>query len=177
MSTVAKRYSPALLEVAREQGVLEGVAADVQALAALTDSSPEFASFLSNPLLPPGKQTEIVEALFGGKLNALTMNFLRLLIHQSRLDRLPDILAELSASLDGEREILEVALRTAEKFTAVQEKTLTEKLSARTGKSVRLVEEVDPGLIGGFLFRIGDEIEDYSLIAKLNRFKQNIINA
>jgi F-type H+-transporting ATPase subunit delta len=149
----------------------------VNALAALTESSPEFVAFLRNPLLPPGKQAEVAEALFGGRLNELTMKFVQLLIHQSRLDMLPEILEELSAALDGEREILEVSLRTAEKFTAAQEKALTEKLSARTGKSVRLVEEVDPGLIGGFLFRIGDAIEDYSLLAKLNRFKQNIINA
>lgn len=177
MSTVAKRYTPAFLDVARESGTLDAVLADVAALSDLIGSSPEFVAFLHDPLLPSGKQEEILQALFEGKLSPLTRNFLHLLVAQNRLAALPDILTELSASLDQERDVLEVYLRSAAKFTESQEKTLKEKLSARNGKTIRLIEELDESLIGGFLFRIGDEIEDYSLLAKLNRFKQNIINA
>lgn len=177
MSTVAKRYAPALLDVARESGDLEAVLADVNALSSLIASSPEFVAFLRDPLVPAEKSNRVIDALFEKKLSAVTLTFLRLLVRQDRLAVLPEILDRLATMLDAEQEILEVSLRTAVSFTEAQAETLKEKLQAKFGKTIRLSEEVDESLLGGFLIRTGDLIEDYSLLAKLTRFKQNIINA
>jgi F-type H+-transporting ATPase subunit delta len=177
MSSVAKRYTPALLDVAREAGELDAVQADVQALTSLLEASPEFLGFIRDPLLPAEKRSAVLEALFAKSGAPVMVTFLKLLARQDRLADLPEILAEVSASLDAEKNVLEVSLKTAAKFTKAQISTLTEKLEARWGKTVRLTEEVDESLIGGFLIRTGDLIEDHSLLAKLNRFKQNIINA
>jgi F-type H+-transporting ATPase subunit delta len=177
MSTVAKRYAPALLDVARESGDLEAVLEDVNALSSLIASSPEFSAFLQDPLIPADKQDRVIDALFETKLSPVTVTFLRLLVRQDRLAALPEILDGLAAMLDDQRDILEVSVRTAVSFTAAQASTLKEKLQAKFGKTIRLSEEVDESLLGGFLIRTGDLIEDYSLLAKLARFKQNIINA
>lgn len=177
MSSVAKRYTPALLDVAREAGELDAVHADVKALTSLLEASPEFLGFVHDPLLPAEKRAAVLDSLFAGSGAPVTVTFLKLLASQDRLADLPEILAEVSASLDAEKNVLEVSLKTAAKFTKAQISTLTEKLEARWGKTVRLSEEVDASLIGGFLIRTGDLIEDHSLLAKLNRFKQNIINA
>jgi len=177
MSTVAKRYTPALLDVAREADALEAVLADVRGLRELLETSQDFAEFVRNPLIPAGQQNELLVQLLEGKVHALTLNFLRLLAEKERLTALPDILAEVERGIDEEKGILDVQLRTAVAFSAAQEKALSDKLHGRTGKTVRLRQEVDPSLVGGFLLRIGDQIEDYSLAAKLQRFQQNILNA
>jgi len=177
MSTVAKRYTPALMDVAREADALEAVLADVRGLRELLETSQDFAEFVRNPLIPSGQQNELLVQLLEGKVHALTLNFLRLLAEKERLTALPDILAEVERGIDEEQGILDVRLRTAVAFSAAQEKALSDKLHGRTGKTVRLRQEVDPSLVGGFLLRIGDQIEDYSLAAKLQRFQQNILNA
>ncbi|MCC5846741.1 MAG: ATP synthase F1 subunit delta [Verrucomicrobia bacterium] len=177
MSAVAKRYTPALFSAAREADALDRVYEDAQALSALLDSSPEFASFLSHPLIPAVKRDEVLTALFKGKLHEVTLVFLRLLARKERLRDLPDILLEIERSMDEERGIVNVSLRSAEKFLAKQETDLNQKLADRLGKSIRLHSEVDESLIGGFLIQMGDRIEDYSLAAKLKTFKQNVINA
>lgn len=177
MSSVAKRYTPALLDVARESGELDALQADVKALSSLLEASPEFGTFLRDPVIPSEKQSEILDALFATSGSPVMLTFLKLLVRQGRLANLPDILEEVSASMDDEKNVMEVSLRTAVKFTKAQISALTEKLESRWGKSIRLTEEVDESLIGGFLIRTGDLIEDHSLLAKLTRFKQNIINA
>lgn len=177
MSTVAKRYTPALMDVAREAGVLDTVLADARGLRELLESSRDFPEFVSNPLIPAEQQQSILGSLFEGKVNELTLNFLRLLAEKERLTALPDVLAEVERAMDGEHGVLDVQVRTAVALSAAQEKALSEKLHARTGKTVRLRQEVDSSLLGGFLLRIGDQIEDYSLAAKLQRFQQNILNA
>jgi F-type H+-transporting ATPase subunit delta len=177
MSTVAKRYTPALMDVAREAGVLAAVLADVRGLLELLETSQDFAEFVRNPLIPAEQQQTLLSGLFEGKVNVLTLNFLRLLAEKERLTALPDILVEVGRAMDGEQGVLDVQVRSAVALSAAQEKALSDKLNGRTGKTVRLRQEVDPSLLGGFLLRIGDQIEDYSLAAKLQRFQQNILNA
>jgi len=177
MSTVAKRYTPALMDVAREADALEAVLADVRGLRELLEASQDFAEFVRNPLIPSEQQDSLLIRLFEGKVHGLTLNFLRLLAEKERLTALPDILTEVERAMDEENGVLDVQVRTAVAFSPAQEKALADKLQTRTGKTVRLRPEVDPSLLGGFLIRIGDQIEDYSLAAKLQRFQQNILNA
>ena len=177
MSLVAKRYSPALVDAAREEGVLDAVLADVGKLRELISTSPEFVAFLEHPLIPVEKQEETLVALFEGKLQPVTLHFLRLLAQKERLGDLSDILVAFEAAMDEENGILNVRVTAAEKLLARQETDLQDKLSKRTGKTIRLHSGVDESLIGGFLVQIGDGIEDYSLAAKLATFKRNVINA
>lgn len=48
---------------------------------------------------------------------------------------------------------------------------LKEALSASTGKSVNIVANVDPALIGGLVVKVGSRMIDTSLRTKLNSLK------
>ena len=45
---------------------------------------------------------------------------------------------------------------------------LTEKLKARTGKSIKLKTSVDPDILGGLVVKMGSRMIDASLKTKLN---------
>jgi F-type H+-transporting ATPase subunit delta len=177
MSAVAKRYAVAFLSATAEQKCLDAVEQDVTSLLQLLETSPEFATFVVHPLLTPEEQRATVNALFKGKAHALTLKLFDVLIER---ERLPDLAAILEQALDlikVEKGILAVDVVSAEPFLKRQEDELSKKLAARTGKTIELTTRVDESLIGGFRLRIGDVVEDYSLVTKLETFKQNVINA
>lgn len=165
------------MEAARDASALDAVEADAKALADLADASEEFAAFLDHPRIPAEKREEVLNALFSEKLQPVTLDFLRLLSQKERLGSLAEILAVFQAAMDAEKGVVTVRVRSAEKLLQRQEADLTAKLAERLGKTIRLETEVDPGLIGGFLVKMGDTIEDYSLATKLETFKRNVINA
>jgi F-type H+-transporting ATPase subunit delta len=177
MSVVAKRYSEAYLSSAEERKVLDAAGADSAALLQLIDDSEPFAAFLQYPGVSPEKQTQCLEKLFKGKVDPLTLQFLQLLVQKERLSDLRDILGQALEGWRARKGILQVSVVAAEAFSDDQIKALKKKLADRTGKTIELTVEVDPGLIGGFQLNLQGMVEDYSLAAKLNTFKRNVLNA
>ncbi|MEG0729836.1 MAG: ATP synthase F1 subunit delta, partial [Cetobacterium sp.] len=53
-------------------------------------------------------------------------------------------------------------------LTEEQKERLIKKLENKTGKQIKLVVNVDKGLIGGGLIKIGDEITDGSIRRQLD---------
>ena len=48
------------------------------------------------------------------------------------------------------------------------------RLSARTGKRVRLEESIDPSILGGVLVQIGDQIIDDSVRGRLEQVRRTL---
>lgn len=177
MSSVAKRYASAFLDVARETGSLDAVGKDLHELERLLSTSAEFRTFVAHPLISPAEQQAVVDRVFGQAAFPLTANLFQLLIRRERLALLPDIVRLGLELWEVEKGILKVAVTAASELETSQQTQLTAKLADRTGKEIKLLSSVDESLIGGFRLRIGDQVEDHSLAAKLKTFKRNVINA
>jgi F-type H+-transporting ATPase subunit delta len=177
MSAVAKRYASAYLDVATESGSLDPIGKDLHDLERLFASSEAFTAFVEHPLISSEQQTACIEKIFGKAAFPLTENLFALLIKRERLDILPDVVRiglELWQEAKG---ILPVNVVSASELQADQKAALVKKLGEQTGKQIKLFTRVDESLIGGFLLRIGDQVEDHSLATKLMTFKRNVINA
>jgi len=177
MSTVAKRYAAAFMDVARESGSLDPIGKDLHHLESLLADSAEFRDFVAHPLISPEAQSACIDQVFGNSAFPLTQNLFKLLISRERLSFLPEIVAMGLDLWRTEKGIQPVQMVSASKMSASQEKKLVDKLSTRSGKDIQLHTSVDDRLIGGFRLRIGDLVEDYSLASKLETFKRNVINA
>jgi F-type H+-transporting ATPase subunit delta len=176
-SPVAHRYTQALLDDARGQVVLDAVHGDFAGLRDLLASSEAFAGFVADPTIPDERRDAALTALLDGKVNALTLDFLRLLSRKRRLAILPGILTAFQAQVDAERGEVEAEIVSAGPLSDDQVNKLCAKLEQRGGKTIRPRVRVDASLLGGFRVRMGDVIEDFSLATKLETFKRNVINA
>ena len=74
--------------------------------------------------------------------------------------------------LDDRRGLTTAYVRTARELSQDQRARLAQRLSAWSGKQVRLDVEVDAGLKAGFVTRMGDHVFDATLEAQLNRMRQ-----
>ncbi len=171
---VTARYATALMEAAEERGVLDGVQEDAQALHGLIRESEDLQGFLADPLSHPEQKQAAFRALFSGKVTDLTLSFLLLLGEKRRERLLESILEGFLDLLDERRGIATAQVRSASVLTSEQEERLAQRLSAFSGKQVRLEVEVDDGLRAGFVARMGDQVFDGTVEAQLNRLRRRL---
>jgi F-type H+-transporting ATPase subunit delta len=70
-----------------------------------------------------------------------------------------------------------VKITAAHELSDQQLTAMKQKLGDRYGKKIEAKVSVDPSLIGGFKIQVGDQIQDYSIATKLDKFEQGVIKA
>jgi len=177
MSVVAKRYAEAYLSFARDHDALDRVGEDISNLIGLIEVSEELADFFTNPLISSEDQSSCLKSLFEGTLHEVSYKFLILLVQKERLAELEDILSMARQFWRDLQGVLPVSVTSAEEFTGDQRQALEKKLAERTGKTIEPTYSIQSDLIGGFQLSFQGVVEDYSLAAVLQTFKQNVLNA
>ncbi|AEF83366.1 ATP synthase F1 subunit delta [Leadbettera azotonutricia] len=106
----------------------------------------------------------------GGIHPALKMasRFVSLLIKRNMFRHIDSVIKEAEKLLDKERGVLRVFAESAFPLDGETEKRISEEVRHSTGaKEIRLEKSINPGLIGGYRLRIGDEIIDASIRLQL----------
>ena len=103
-----------------------------------------------------------------------TKRFLLLLVENTRLMLLPEILECLPALWNEEQGIATFEVSSVIPLNANQKKRLEEKLSQLEKRPVALSYRLDPSLIGGLSIRKGNIVYDASIQGDLERIKQKI---
>lgn len=171
---VVRRYAATLLEAADETGATAAVQRDVERLLETVGQSDELTEFLANPLVDSQAQADALRQLFSGKVEVLTLNFLRLMAVRGRASIIG---AALGSFLDqvAEREgIIGAEVRSAVALSKEQCQLLQARLEHHSGRKVRLAVQVDSSLRGGAVVRLGDTVFDGSVNTYLARLQARL---
>lgn len=171
LSGVAGRYARALFHLARDEAVIDRTGDELYAFQALLDDD-EQKELRHMVMSPAYRATDQVRAL-GAVLkrmgmSVLTVNFLCLVAHNRRLSRVKDMIGafrSLCAHYQGE---VVVSVVSACSLSEKQIADFKAAVVAEIGRDVRVTPDVDPGLLGGLLVKIGSRMFDSSLKVKLN---------
>ena len=174
---VVRRYAATLLDAAEEKDVLDTVRKDVQGLLETLSNSQELNEFLSNPLIGSEVQDRTLVAIFDGKVQMLTRNFLSLIAQRRRANSLVPILSAFTEMVEEREGILSAEVVSAVELDDEQRKRLAERLAVYTGKQIRLHARVDSTLRGGLVARVGDTVFDGSLNTHLERLRRRLVGA
>lgn len=174
---VASRYAKSLIELAQEKGVLEQVKEDMNMFAKVLNQSRDLKLLMRNPVVKSDKKLAVINALFKGKVNDLTLAFFSIVARKGREAVLEFIGPEFVNQYNVYEGITTASVTTAVPLTEELRNELGQKLVVQTGHRVELEERIDPSLIGGFVLRVGDlQIDSsvkYNLNKLRNKFKDN----
>lgn len=170
---VASRYAKSLIELADEKGVLEEVNADMQLLHNVVSESRDFRLLLENPILKSDKKLAVLNKVFTGKVQPMTLMFFNIVAKKGRESVLVFMAEEFKKQYNLLKGIQVARITSAAALPAGDKQELIARLEAETGKTIQLEETIDPTLIGGFLLRIGDQQIDSTVKNKLRRLKNN----
>ena len=131
----------------------------------------QFAQFLKAGTVDDDARCATLERLFRGKMNDLLLNLLQVLNRRRRTELVPAINRCVELRLEEQREQCEVTVHSALPLWHELRTAIQRVLGLWLSKSVILVEEVDPELIGGIVLQIGDLRIDGSLRSRIDKMR------
>jgi F-type H+-transporting ATPase subunit delta len=164
---LVRGYAEALFRVAAAEGELDAVERQLFGFSRLLETEPRVRDALTDPSLPVENKQALIADTLSDRANPHAVNMLRFLVEQGRareLGRIVDELAEVAAET---RESTVAEVRSAVPLDATRVKKLTEALSRASGRTIEVRVVVDPGVVGGLVAKVGDEIFDGTVRSRL----------
>ncbi|MEJ8758450.1 ATP synthase F1 subunit delta [Pontibacter sp. H259] len=171
---VASRYAKSLIELAAEKGVLEQVHDDMKLFTSVVSQNRGFQMLLHNPIVKSDKKLAVINGVFKGKVQEMTLAFFNIVARKSRESILEFVATEFEKQYNLMKGIQRASVTSAAPLSPALRQQLGEKLANETGKTIQLEEIIDPALIGGFVLRVGDSQIDSSVKNSLRKLKINL---
>lgn len=174
---VAGQYAQAALEMAVTQGggTDEAVAADLHLINQLIATEKQFTTILQLPSVSPVEKQKILQELFNGRVNELTMRLLNLLAEKRRLELLTPLEHQYKEMLNKKNNLVSASLTSSEPLGEGDVANIKARLTEHLGKRLELNVKVDPSLIGGVVLRLGDQVIDGSLKGQLKAIEKALL--
>lgn len=172
MSEMSKEYATALFTLGCEMGEEEAFAAGLDTLVASLRENPLYLELLASPGIPKDERTGALAAAFSDALPETVLSFAQLLCEHGRIREVFDCADEYCALLRGARRRSVARVISAAPLDEGQRERLQAALEKKTGCTVSITYETDPGLLGGMTVEIGDTVLDGSLKTRLREVKE-----
>src|SRR5215467_11651341 len=175
-TTIANRYARALADVIVERHETNEVAKELIDFERMMSENPQLRDVFASPVIAAERKRAVLDELLARiKPRQTTANFLRLLLDNSRLHDLDQMLSALSRELDARMNVVSAEVTTAREIDQQEKAALQSQLKAATGKEVRLQFRTDPAIIGGVVARIGSLVYDGSIKNQLAQMKRRLM--
>jgi F-type H+-transporting ATPase subunit delta len=172
----ARRYARALFALAREEGRVEELRRELDALDELLARSAELRHAILRPLFPSPARRQVLRALCERLGSSDTLRrFCSFLVDQRRVVELEAIRAAYAALADEAAGRVRARVVSASPLSDAQRERLRRALAARTGQELELDLEVDESLLGGAVASVGDLVFDGSLRTQLEQLRASLM--
>ena len=165
-------YAEALVAVAQAEGDLAATEDELFAVAQALAGSDELREVLSDRNIPAARRQQIVEDLLGGQAGDATVALVSMVVGAGRAGDLVRIIEAAVERSAGLRNKALAEVRSAVALSDDQQQRLAQALRRATGKDVTVKVIVDPTVMGGLVTRIGDEVIDGSVRARINQLRE-----
>lgn len=171
----ATRYGASLLQFAVSEGKLEEVKADADLVLDAIKNSRDLRNLLMSPVIKPSKKSALIHQIFNGKVTAISERFMALIIKHGRENVLQNIFDSFTEGYYQHKNIITAKVTSATALGTEACKSIQTRLEKATGKTVKLVEEVKPELIGGFVIEADNLKLDTSIASGIKKLKRELV--
>ena len=149
MTQIAGVYAEGLYALAKEENCTDSILQELTVLAESFGREPDFVKLLCAHNLSKEARCAVLDDSFRGKVHIYVLNFMKILTEKGYIRQFSDCCKAYRQQYNTDNGILTVQAVTALALTEDQSARLTEKLAKQTGKTVELVNRVDPEVMGG----------------------------
>jgi len=176
MEEVARVYSEALFDVAREHGSLDEIHDQLGEVADAIAGEQDLQVFFFSPYFSSSEKREGIEKTISGA-NPELVNFLELLAEKHRMPALFRIRRRFDELWDEANQRLEVTLTSAIELDPSVVESVGAEIERKTGKTIELTSEVDDSIIGGLVLQVGNRVLDASIRHRLEKLRREVAQA
>ncbi len=173
MQEIAEVYARSLFEVAKGQDRLDEVREQIGEFADALQSERELAIFFFSPYFSSQEKKDGLSRAVTGA-DEIVANFLELLIDKHRMPAIFRIRRELDELWERENQVLPVQITSATQLDEETVKRIGDRIGQETGQHIELTAHVEPAILGGIVLRVGNQILDASIRARLDRLRRQV---
>lgn len=179
MTQTGSIYGESLYSLAVEEKAEKAILDELSVLKQSFAAEPDFIRLLSAPNVSKAERCQILDQSFRGKVHPYVLNFMKILTEKGYMRHFADCCDAFEDHYNRDHGILVVTAVSAVALTPVQQAKLIQKLASITGKTIELVNKVDPNCYGGLrLSYDGKSIDDtvaHRLDAMRNLLKNTVL--
>lgn len=173
INRVASRYAGVLLQLAVADRKLGRVHADIYGVYQQLAANADLTAALRSPLVAQTRKRTILRTIFQQKVDVLTLRFLSMVVQKRRGEHLAAMVKAFLVAHDEYQAVAAAQVTTVRPLSESLIEQVRQMVRQLTNcRQVRLVQCVDPKLIGGYILYVGDKRIDQSLRRRLHSLRQ-----
>jgi F-type H+-transporting ATPase subunit delta len=176
MEELARVYSEALFEAAKQGGKVDLIREQLGTLADALEQNRDLSVFFFSPYFSSREKKEGLERVLEGA-DPMFVNLLKVLIDNHRMPVIFRIRRQFEVLWQEENRLLPVEVTSAVTLDDDVAMRIRERIEQQTGRRVELTRRVDDGIIGGLIVRVSNMILDASIRNQLERLRRRVARA
>ena len=170
-------YANALFAAARDAKQVGRLRREVYNFAQVFAATPELRHALLDPQIAKAARRAVLMGVIEDA-SPLLGNVLSLLLEKGRLALVPEIAVRYEQLAERVADLVEVRVKSAVPLPAATQDELRARLEKMTGRDVRVIDCVDPSIVGGLSLRVGDDIEiDATVQTRIEQLRDRLSGA
>jgi F-type H+-transporting ATPase subunit delta len=169
-------YGQALLAATEKAGNTDEVLGELDQMIDLLVKQPKVDDIMSSGMIANDQKVVLVDRVLGGKVTPTFLNFLKVVAAHGRGGFLRAIRKAVRDLRDQQAGRIRVQVTSAAPLDGELTERIQNQLRGMLGGEPVLAKKVDPDLIGGLVFRVGDTVYDGSVATRLARVRSQMID-
>lgn len=172
---VETTYGDALLDLALEEGTLDALYEEAQALVVALQENEDLIRLLAHPQIEKEEKKKIVENIFDGRVSSAIVGLLVMLVEKDHGNKLVNVLQYFIRQVKREKNIGVASVTSAVALNDSQKQAIEKRLVETTDfDTMEISYIVDASLIGGLVIRIDDRVLDSSIKTKIEKMSKTL---
>ncbi len=155
---VAKRYSNALFEIAKEENKVEVLLKEVQDIINILNDNSDFMAVINHPHVTGEEKGRLLKETFENKVDGNIIGLFDVVLTKNREEEILAILENFVELARDYQNITTAVITTAVALSASQIERIVEKISKSLKKTVEYKTVVDENLIGGLKIAVDGQV-------------------
>ena len=176
MSRAAKNYADALFEVAYEENIDGIILEQFEDVRELFDQNPDYVKLLYAPNIARAERTALLDEAFSGRVHPYLLSFLKLICENGYIYEYGYCEKRYRTYYNTIHGIIAGVAITAVPLKPEQMEKLRARLCQISGKSVDLVNRVDPSVLGGIRLEYEGVEMDGTLRQRLDGLEKTLMD-
>ena len=160
-------YGNALHDLAVESAREEQILKDLTLIADVLSAEPAYVRLLDSYVLSKAERQSLLEQSFGGKVDAMTLNLLKIMVDRNALKGFSQCRKAYVSAYREQHRIAVARISSAVELRSDQKEKIVSSLSRKTGKTIEPEYVVNPELRGGMRIEVDGVCYDNTVSAKL----------
>jgi F-type H+-transporting ATPase subunit delta len=176
MEEIAAVYARSLFEAALEADRLDVVREQLGEFADALDGNRQLQVFFFSPYFSTSEKKEGLHRAVDGA-DPIFLNFLELLLENHRSPAIFRIRRGYDELWEDHNRLLPVEVTSAVELDEQTVRGIGDRIAEQTGRNVELSATVEPGILGGIVVRVGNQVLDASIRNRLESLRKQVVRA